>query len=142
MQPEVISGVFGGFDPLEYRSEAEWRWGHTSAYKESVRRTRSYTREDWKRIQDENIAVTRRMLAAFDSGVKPEDTEAMNIAEEARRAIDRAFYACTHEMHATLAEAYVRDERFRAFYDRQREGLAAWFAAAIKANRKRAAAEQ
>jgi len=51
----------------------------------------------------------------------------------------RPFYPCTHEMHAVLAEANVADERFRAFYDSKREGLAAWFAAAIQANVKRAA---
>jgi len=41
-------------------------------------------------------------------------------------------------MHGTLAQGYVADAWFRAFYDNQREGLAVWFSAAIEANTRRA----
>jgi hypothetical protein len=39
-------------------------------------------------------------------------------------------------MHATLAEMYVQDARFAAFYDRVAPGLSAFVSAAIKANRQ------
>jgi MerR family transcriptional regulator, thiopeptide resistance regulator len=34
--------IFDGFDPAQYEQEAHDRWGHTDAYKESMRRTRQY----------------------------------------------------------------------------------------------------
>lgn len=134
MQPEEMFGVFGDFDPAEYEREAAERWGHTPMHKESVRRAKGYAREDWERIRADNLAVTQRMLDAFDRGVKPTDPEAIGIAESARLIIDRAFYTCSREMHEQLAQLYLTDERFRSFYEDQRTGLAAWFAAAIEAN--------
>jgi len=141
MPPEEMFDVFGDFDPSLYEDEAKRRWGDTDAYKESAHRTRGCTRQDWERIRDENEAITERMFDALDRGVDPRAPEAMDIAEEARLAIDRAFYPCSRTMHATLAEGYVTDERSRAFYDDQREGLAAWFSAAIVANAERSNAE-
>jgi hypothetical protein len=41
-------------------------------------------------------------------------------------------------MDAALAELYVTDPRCRASYDRHREGLAEYVAAAVRANAKRA----
>lgn len=137
MNPEDMFSVFGDFDPSQYEDEAKQRWGDTDAYKESARRTKAYTAADWKRIQQSNEKVSLALIAAFDGGVRPESIEAMDIAESARLAIDHAFYPCSHQMHTALAEAYVSDARFRAYYDDQREGLAAWFAAAIQANGRR-----
>ncbi|MGI9609307.1 MAG: TipAS antibiotic-recognition domain-containing protein, partial [Acidimicrobiia bacterium] len=42
--------VFGDFDPSEYADEAEQRWGDSDAYRESARRTASYTKDDWTDI--------------------------------------------------------------------------------------------
>ena len=142
MKPKEMFGVFGDFDPSKYEAEAKRRWGGMSEYAESVRRTSRYTAADWERIRDENAAVMERMVDAFDRGVRPTAPEAMGIAEAARLAIDRAFYPCSPEMHVVLAEGYVTDPRFRAFYDKQRDGLAAWFAEAIRANAGRAAADE
>lgn len=126
-------------DDRQYTEEAKRRWGDTAAFHESVRRTKGYTAEDWRRIREENEAIERRMVDAYDRDVEPTAAEATDIAEAARRAIDRVFYPCTHEMHAVLAKMYVADGRFRAHYNDLRTGLAAWFGAAIRANAERAA---
>jgi hypothetical protein len=42
-------------------------------------------------------------------------------------------------MHVHLGEMYVADARFTAYYDTHREGLAAWFCEAIRANANRSA---
>ena len=126
--------ALGDFDPSQYEDEVKKLWGETDAYRESARRTRNYTKVDWERIHDENAAIAQRIVYACDRKVPPEDAEAMDVAEAARLAIDRNFYPCSHAMHILLSEAYVNDPRFRAHYDDQREGLADWFAAAIRAN--------
>jgi len=61
----------------------------------------------------------------------------MDVADEARLLIDRWFYDCSKEMHACLGEMYVADPRFKATYEKMREGLAQWFSDAIKANAER-----
>ncbi len=38
------------------------------------------------------------------------------------------------EAHKNLGDAYVEDERFRAFYDKYRPGAAAFLRDAIRAN--------
>jgi len=136
MSAKDLLEVFGGFDPAKHEAEAKRRWGNTDAYKEAARRTKRYSKQDWMRIQEGNRALIEQMIAAFDRGVSPTDAEAVSIAEEARLAIDRDFYPCSHAMHATLGQMYVSDPRFKQHYDQHREGLAEWSAAAINANLK------
>jgi MerR family transcriptional regulator, thiopeptide resistance regulator len=142
MTPEEMFVVFGDFDPYQYEDEVRQRWGRKATYRESVRRTKSYNRKDWETIRDENDAIMEHILDVFDRGIDPHAPEAMDVAEEARLAIDRAFYPCSHAMHVLLSEGYVNDPRFRSFYDRKREGFAVWFAAAIGANANRIPAEE
>jgi DNA-binding transcriptional MerR regulator len=138
MDKEEMFEVFGDFDPSQYDEEVKQRWGDTDAYKESARRTKRYTKEDWQRITAEGEAALERMIALFDEGVSPHDPRAMDVAEEARLQIDRWFYPCSREMHVNLGEMYVADPRFTKYYDQHREGLATWFRDAIKANAERA----
>src|SRR4051812_43697736 len=39
--------LFDGFDPAQYDAEAEQRWGSSATFKESARRTKGYSSEDW-----------------------------------------------------------------------------------------------
>jgi len=47
LTPEEKFEVFGDFDSDAHTEEVEQRWGQTDAYRESARRTGSYTKEDW-----------------------------------------------------------------------------------------------
>jgi hypothetical protein len=134
MNKEEMFEVFGDFDPSEHEDETKERWGKTDAYKESARRTKSYTKEDWLRIRKENEANMEKVIAFFDEQVDPSDPQAMSAAEKARLWIDRNFYPCPRQMHVALGEMYVTDARFREAYDQHREGLAEWLRDAIRAN--------
>lgn len=68
------------------------------------------------------------------AGTAPTEGAAVSLAEEARLHIDRWFYPCSPQMHASLAETYTSDERFGAHYDEQMDGLAEYVAQAIRAN--------
>jgi hypothetical protein len=129
--------VFGDFDPKDHEAEVKERWGNTDAYAQSAGRTKRYTKADWQRYKDESEANGARMIGLFDAGVAPEDPRAMDVADEARLLIDRWFYDCSKEMHACLGEMYVADPRFKANYEKMREGMAQWFSDAIKANAAR-----
>lgn len=139
MGKEEMFEVFRDFDPSQYEEEAKERWGEMDAYRESAKRTSGYTKDDWQRIKMEGEGHLKTMVTLLDQGVPPNDPRAMDVAEEARLALDRNFYPCSHEMHVGLGEMYVADPRFASYYDQHRPGLAQWFCDAIKANAERAA---
>jgi hypothetical protein len=115
-------------------AEAQARWGHTDAYRESAKRTQSYSKADWDRIKAETEAIERGFAEAMTGGELAESARAMDLAERARLQIDGSFYPCSHAMHVKLAEMYTADARFRAHYDDRAEGLAQYVANAIRAN--------
>ncbi|MGY1605350.1 MerR family transcriptional regulator [Geodermatophilus sp. SYSU D00815] len=137
LTPEERFEVFGEHDPAQYEEEAQERWGETDAYKESQRRTRSYTKEDWLRIKEEGADVERRFAEALRAGVPADSPEAMDIAEAHRQQISRWFYDCPPEMHAGLGRMYVEDERFTAHYEQVAPGLAQYVSTAVQANAAR-----
>lgn len=129
--------VFGDFDPAEYEDEVQERWGETDAYKESARRTATYTKADWERFKQESEEIGLALAAAMDTGLPADSAEAMDAVERARLQIDTWFYPCSHEMHNNLAEMYIADPRFTATYEKQRVGMAQYVHDAIIANSRR-----
>lgn len=118
----------------DLQAEAEARWGDTDAFKESSRRTKSYSAEDWSKINAELETIESAFAQALNDGVPADGPAAVALAEKARMHIDRWYYPCTPDMHANIAEMYTADARFRAHYDDRREGLAEYVAEAIRAN--------
>ncbi|MBT2421730.1 MerR family transcriptional regulator [Streptomyces sp. ISL-22] len=137
LTPEEKFEVFGDKDPEQYAEEAEQRWGGTEAYAESRRRAARYTKEDWKRIQAQVNDWGERYTALVAEGESPTGERAMDLAEEHRRHIGTWYFECPYEMHKYLGEMYVADERFKAYYDSMREGLAEHLKEAILANAAR-----
>ncbi|TPQ20854.1 MerR family transcriptional regulator [Streptomyces sporangiiformans] len=137
LTPEEKFEVFGDKDPEQYAEEAEQRWGGTEAYAESQSRTARYTKDDWKRMQAEVASWGERYDALMAAGEPPTGEQAMDMAEEHRQHICTWFYECSYEIHQGLAEMYVSDERFKAFYDSTRPGLAEHLRDAIQANAAR-----
>ncbi|WP_298564739.1 MerR family transcriptional regulator [Streptomyces luteogriseus] len=136
LTPEEKFEVFGD-DPEQYAEEVEERWGDTDEYADSQRRTASYTKEDWKRIQAEAADWGERYGALMSADEPPTGEAAITLAEEHRQHICTWFYECTYEIHRCLGEMYVSDERFKAFYDALRPGLAEHLRDAIAANAAR-----
>ncbi|MFD7889357.1 MerR family transcriptional regulator [Streptomyces albidoflavus] len=137
LTPEEKFEVFEGYDPDQYADEARQRWGHTDAYRESQRRTASYTKADWQRLKDEFDALHARVAELLALGVPADAPVAMDAAEEHRRFIDGAHYPCDARMHTCLADMYVADPRFTATYEAIRPGLAQYLHDAIHANARR-----
>ena len=132
--------MFEGFDQFDggpYAEEAKERWGDTDAYKESMRRAKSYSKADWARIQAEGDEPVQAMIALMRAGVAPTDPTAMDAADRARLHIDRWFYPCSREFHENLAAMYEGDARFGEFYESRAPGLRDYVVAAIRANASR-----
>lgn len=137
MDANKVFDGFDNFDHARYEDEARERWGHTDAYKESERRTKRYNKDDWARIKDEMNAINTGMAKLLAEGRGPDDTAAMDLAEQHRQHIDRWFYPCSSRMHVALGEMYVADPRFTESYERHGHGLAQFMRDAIKANAAR-----
>ena len=125
------------FNHKQYAAEVEERWGDSAAYRESKRRTDGYGKDDWARITKEGDALVARLAALVAEGAKADGREAIDLAEEHRRHIDRWFYPCSHAMHRNLAEMYTADPRFEAYFEKRGEGLAVFVRDAIRANADR-----
>jgi DNA-binding transcriptional MerR regulator len=133
---EDLKELFGeGFHDAQ--AEAQERWGETDAWRQSQRRTKSYTAADWAEIKAESEAVQAGFTAAMDAGEPPTSVMAMDAAEQHRRSIDRRFYDCSYQAHRGLADLYVSDPRFTASYDEIRVGMSEYVRAAIYANADR-----
>jgi hypothetical protein len=126
-----------GFQKDQYAAEAKEKWGDADAYKESAKRAKNFSPDDWARIKEETERVEARLAEIFLAGHEPGDPEAMDAAEAHRLQIEN-FYPCPHGMHVGLGQMYVGDPRFTEHYDKRAEGLAAFLQGAIEANAKRA----
>lgn len=118
----------------EHGAEVRRRWGDTDAYAESARRTSSYSEDDWAAIKAEGEEIEAAWADARRSGEPADGETAMDLAERHRAHIDRWFYPCSHEMHASLAEMYVADPRFAEHYEQRETGLAGYVRDAVLAN--------
>ena len=111
-----------------YQQEAQERWGDTAAWRQSQERTKHWTRDDYERVKREGQAFVRELAAAMDQDPASPAVQAL-VARH--RAGINAFYDCTDEIYAGLAEMYVADPRFTAHYDAARPGLAAFLRRAM-----------
>ncbi len=134
MDPQQL---FDGFEASDYREEAEHRWGETEAYKESARRTQSYSAEDWQRFRAEQTSIYEDAYRLLAAGIPPGSPDAMNVAERHRQSIERWFYPCGPALHRELAGLYGQDPRYAQNIDKYGAGLTPFLTAAIRANAAR-----
>ncbi|HEY0962720.1 MAG TPA: MerR family transcriptional regulator [Pseudomonadales bacterium] len=114
--------------------EAEARWGHSDAWKQSAARSRHYRKEDWERMKQEASEVNARLETVFTAGHAPDSLEAVTAIDAARELITRWHYDCSKDFHVRLTEMTSNDARFVKNIDRNCPGLAAWMARAAQAN--------
>jgi DNA-binding transcriptional MerR regulator len=134
MQPDDVKQMFEGFDHSQYEEEAKERWGDTDAYKESMRRTKSYGKAQWDQIQADWQKIYADMAVLMKSGTAVADASVQALVEAHRAHIDRWFYPCSVEMHKGLGAMYVQDPRFKANLDKVADGFAQYLSDAIAAS--------
>jgi MerR family transcriptional regulator, thiopeptide resistance regulator len=136
--PEELFEVFGR-DVHEHDGEAKQRWGDTTEFQESARRTAEHSREDWAQIKAEQDEIFADLAALLKRGVAAAAAEASAVAERHRQHVCRWFYQCSREVHAGLGAMYAQDPRFAATFDAVSPGLSAYASAAWQANAARQA---
>ena len=134
---EDLKELFGDGFGDEYAAEAEERWGHTDAWRQSAERTRRYTVADWEAVKDEQDRVNAALVSAMEDGEPPTSERAMDAAEDHRVLIASRFYDLDHAFHRGLADMYVADPRFTRTFEDIAPGLARYVHDAIHANADR-----
>ncbi|MDQ1672144.1 MAG: MerR family transcriptional regulator, thiopeptide resistance regulator [Frankiaceae bacterium] len=137
LTPEEQRDLFGDAFDEAYAAEAEQRWGNTDEWRESSRRTATYSKADWAQIKAEAEGVNAAFAAAQAAGEPATSEVAMTAAEQHRQHISRRFYNVSYAMHRSLGDLYVADARFTATYEALAPGLAVYVRDAIHANADR-----
>lgn len=104
-----------------YEQEAKERWGNTEAYKQSQERVAKMTKADFDLIQKKNDELMRNIVSAMPTG--PQSAQAQKLIAEHYDGL-RNFYEPSPEMYRGLAEMYIADPRFAAYYEKYAPGLA------------------
>jgi MerR family transcriptional regulator, thiopeptide resistance regulator len=134
MKPEDLKQMFDGFDHSQHEDEAKERWGDTEAWKESARRTSSYSKEQWQQLKDEWAVIYQQMAELMRAGVAVTEPAVQALVERHRMHIDRWFYPCSKDMHKNLGAMYIADPRFTANIDKVADGFTQYLADAIAAS--------
>lgn len=114
----------------EYAQEAKKRWGHTDAYKQSAERTKQWTKEDYKRVEKEQTAITQDIAELMKEWVSVESSDVQLVVERHYQYINQ-FYDCSVTFYKNLGEMYVADPRFTVYYDKFAPHLAEFMKDAI-----------
>lgn len=107
-------------------AEAERDWGHTEFHRESMRRSKNYTKADWEQMKMERNALHELAQALFREGAPPDDPRVQDMADQQRLLIEKWHYPCDRTFFARLSEMTASDERYRNNIDADCPGLAAW----------------
>ena len=120
-----------------YQEESKQRWGNTTAYKQSVERTKNWKKEDYERVKKEGDELMQEIVKNMEKGI--ESPEIQKLIQKWRENINQ-FYDTTLEMCQGLADMYIADKRFTEHYEKYQKGLAKFMHEAIgyycKANSK------
>jgi len=114
----------------KYEEEAKSKWGNTSAYKESNRRSKSYDAKTWETIGSESNAIYQGLAKLMDQPVDHQDVQAL--VKQWQDLISKYFYPCDNDMLRGLGQMYISDNRFTINIDKTKEGLANFMHLAIE----------
>ena len=113
----------------KYGKEARAKYGDESVNK-SKQKVLNMTQEEYDAVTKLNAELMETLAAAYKTG-DPRGVLAQKAADLHRQWLSYYWPAYNKEAHAGLAQMYVDDERFTAYYDKEQQGLAAFLRDAI-----------
>ncbi|WP_089678411.1 MerR family transcriptional regulator [Catalinimonas alkaloidigena] len=122
--------LYAGFSKEQataYDQEAKERWGEKEV-ETSKNRLKAMNKQDYAALQQEAEAIGQELAAHLDQA--PDAPEVQALVHRHYRWLEH-HYPVTAERYRGLANLYVDDERFRAFYDQHQPGLAVFLKRAM-----------
>lgn len=113
----------------KYGKEIREKYGE-AAVKRSNDKLKNMTQEEYEAVKSLESQVKDTLAQAFKTG-DPAGSLAQKAADLHRQWLTFYWDQYSKEGHAGLAQMYVEDERFKAYYDKEQPGTAAFFRAAI-----------
>ncbi len=114
----------------KYSDEVKEKYGSTSAYLQSGRKTAGYSDKDWKDIMTKGNTILREMSELMS--LAPDITEVQATVKKWQQHITDSYYDCSIEILSGLGDIYTADERFKKNIDKTADGLAEFMSRAIK----------
>jgi hypothetical protein len=114
-----------------YEEEVKERWGDTDAYRKSQSKTSKYSKDDFEAAKVDQEAATELFVYAFGNSLPIDSPKAREAVKAHREAITKWFYDCSIEVQKNLALMYIKDPRFKEYYDGRVRGLAQYVHDAI-----------
>ena len=114
----------------KHGAEVRERWGDTAA-DEANRKMLNLSESEFERFQELGRTINESLEAAVSANADPTGDEGERIYRLHREWLGFTWNFYTPEAHRGLAEMYVADKRFTAYYDGNVAGCAAWLRDAI-----------
>lgn len=113
----------------KYGNEVRKKYGNPAVDKAN-QKVKGMTKEQYDEAGKLETEIMEILAAAYQTG-DPAGELARKAAELHRKWLSFYWDHYTKEAHAGLAQMYVDDERFKAYYDKKQPGLAAFLRDAI-----------
>lgn len=123
MQDEELYGNFSKAEMDKYAEEAQQRWGHTKAFRESQERVKKMGKVGLDKALKEAGELTLEIATAMKTGKDPKSEAVQKLIARHYNGL-RAFYEPNLQMYTGMAKMYVDDPRFKANYENVAIGLA------------------
>ncbi|HTM67987.1 MAG TPA: MerR family transcriptional regulator [Candidatus Binatia bacterium] len=130
MDDKDLYGDFSRQEMDAYAEEAKQRWGHTEAWRQSQERYKKMTKADLARVKDEGDKLMKEIAARRTED--PASTAVQALIARHYAAL-RTWYEPNLKMYRGLADMYVADPRFAAYYEKYAPGLAQFMRDAMHA---------
>ncbi|MFO0764933.1 MAG: MerR family transcriptional regulator [Patescibacteria group bacterium] len=130
-QDRDLYGSLSDKEIQQYKTEAKQRWGGTDAYKQSQERVAKLSKAEIEKIKTDAEAFNQVLADAVARGVKPESDEFQALVQKHFEGIN-FFYDCTMEIYRGLADMYLQDDRFAAYYRKYHKDLPEALAVGMK----------
>ncbi|ETA79562.1 MerR family transcriptional regulator [Youngiibacter fragilis] len=114
----------------KYGAEARQKYGD-DAYEKSNAKVMGMTEADYERAQKLASGIITALHEAMEGG-DPASETAQKAADLHKEWLTMYWDKYSPEAHAGLAQMYVDDERFKAYYDREKPGTAEFLRDAVQ----------
>ncbi|MCC7304069.1 TipAS antibiotic-recognition domain-containing protein [bacterium] len=116
------------FSQEEYGEEAKIRFD-PKIVKESQRRYNSWSKEKFAQIQAEAKRILEKLATIMERPIS--DREVQTLVREYHTYMEN-YYHVTSDIFMGLAEIYTTDDRFTAYFEKVKMGLADYLARAMQ----------
>lgn len=113
----------------KYGTEIREKYGEDAVIR-SNNKIKNMTKEEYERVTELEKKVLETLHEAFKTG-DPKGELAQKAADLHRQWLSFYWDSYSKEAHAGVAQMYVYDERFTAYYDREQPGLAEFLRDAV-----------